>query len=103
MSRANLVLTAAAELAVETAGRLHTRADRMIGGYYIRLTRIDCQYRLVLARHDYPPSADEMTAVCQAAGGPVDVEPVQTMCTVSSQDGAYRRLPALVAGWRQVE
>lgn len=97
----NPVLLAAGELAKLARLNAYCANERAVNGYILRLTRIDEQRRLIVARRDRPPSLEEITLVAQAAGAPLDCEPVLTYLSVTATDRPYQRLPAMVVGWRE--
>ena len=98
----NSLLIAADDLGKAARRNGFGRHERVAPPYYMRLQRTDAQFRLILAHRDRSPSADEMQAVLEAAGAPVATEYINTHCVLASQDGSYKRLPALVASWREV-
>lgn len=78
------------------------RHERVVTPFFFRLTRLATgEVRLVVAHRDRPPSYDEANVFTQAAGGPADCDMTKTIWIVASQDGIQKRLPALVAGWRE--
>ena len=76
--------------------------ERVAAPFYLRLTRLPGGVvRLVVAHRDRAPSYDEANVFTQAAGGPADCDMTKTVWIVATQDGIQKRLPAMVAGWRE--
>jgi len=78
------------------------RHEASSGPWALSLRRIDGQFRVVLAHLDRTPTFEEMAAVIHAIGGPAEFEPMRSFCMMTSQDGQTRRLPGLVAQWREI-
>ena len=102
MTTKPLILIVAEEMAAAVTANAQIQVERRAAGFFLRLTRIDGQRRLVVARRDRQPSLEEMTAIAQAAGAPALCEPIATFASMTAQDGTVTRLPGLVVGWRQI-
>ena len=101
MTQAHIVMVVS-EMAAAVAANEFCKVERRAAGFFLRLTRIDGQRRLLVARRDRQPSADEVLALAQLAGAPALCEPIPTFATTTAQDGTVTRLPGLVVGWRQI-
>lgn len=90
------------------AARLRTiqevgRHELVHDGFYLCYRRLaDGQIRLIVAHREADISYDAIHAIIKAAGAPAGAEPCRTFCTLTAQDGSYRRLPAFAVGWREL-
>ena len=99
MSRdAQMLLKAARELA---QGERVAHAERQTGAFTLVLARRHQQVLATLAHWDRLPSAEEVLAVLDVFGAPPETPFSARKISLLSQDGHYRRTPAITATWRE--